>query len=74
MKKQYKWEIFWGMIAVGLLVMAIGITIGLVINSIDLSPHQIYTFEGEQYDCKFPAPDVMECEQIGDPNVGFGRE
>ncbi len=73
MKKQINWEKVWARVAVGLLVIAMGGAVWLAISNIDLTPHQILTFEGVQYDCKFPAPDVMECEQVGDPDVGFGK-
>ena len=74
MKKQYKWEIVWAMIAVTAIIICVSWGIGWVINRIDLVPHQIYTFEGVQYKCEFPAPDVMNCEKVGDPDVGFGRQ
>jgi len=73
MKKQSRWEIFFAMLAVGMLLGIAIAGIGYAVVNMDTVPHQIYTFEGVQYDCKFPAPDVMECSQVDDPDVGFGR-
>jgi hypothetical protein len=71
--KLNRWEIFWAMVAVGLVIGFAVIAIWFVVSDIDITPHQIYTFDGVQYDCEFPAPDVMECKQVDDPDVGFGR-
>ena len=69
-----KMEMFWAMLAVGILIAAILIGVGYTVANINIVPHQIYTLDGVQYRCEFPAPDVMECEQVGDPDVGFRRE
>ena len=68
-----RWEIFFAMLAVGLIIGFAIVAIWAIVINIDVTPHQIYTVNGVQYDCEFPAPDVMECEQVDDPDVGFGR-
>ena len=73
MNRRNKWEVFWAMLAVGILFAAVAAGIGYTVANINITPHQIYTLDGVQYRCEFPAPDVMECEQVGDPDVGFGR-
>jgi hypothetical protein len=72
--KQDKWEIFFAMLAVGIMVGVAIAGIGYAVLNIDITPHQVYTVDGVQYDCAFPAPDVMECEQVDDPDVGGGRQ
>ena len=74
MKKPDRWEILWAMLAVGILVGVAIAGIGYAVINIDTTPHQIFTFDGVQYDCAFPAPDVMECVQVDDPDIGFGKE
>ena len=72
MNKLTRWEIFFAMLAVGIMV---GVAIaGIGYAVMNIVPHQIFTFDGVQYDCAFPAPDVMDCVQVDDPDVGFGRE
>ncbi len=78
MKKQilpsHIWDIIWAMITVSLIIIAASCSIGNVINSIDLTSRQIYTFEGVQWECSFSAVGEMEgCHQVDDPDIGFGR-
>lgn len=74
MKKQNKREALMVVVAVVLLSIIMGLAIMQVINNIDLTPRQIYTFEGVQWECSFSAVGEMEgCHQVDDPDVGFGR-
>ena len=72
--KKLKWEHVWALLAVGIMVGVAIAGIGYAVANIDTTPHQVYTVDGVQYDCQFPAPDVMECEQVDDPDVGGGRQ
>jgi hypothetical protein len=72
--KKLKWEHVWALLAVGIMVGVAIAGIGYAVANIDVVPHQVYTVDGVLYDCSFPAPDVMECEQVDDPDVGGGKQ
>ncbi len=73
MKKQIRWDIFWAIVAVSIMLFLMGWSISKAINSIDLTISNIYTFDGQDYKCWHYQNGDMECASINDPDVGFGR-